>query len=318
MMRNCLNLVATLIASLAIYGGVFIFVADKPLTIGFIRDAFDIKHAYATQAKGPKLVVAAGSGALFGIRCASLEKLIGRPCVNGAITGELGLRYSFDLAKRLVKRGDVVIMPLEFGFYNHSRAQIGRQSTHPYRVRHDLASLWQLTAGEIMQGIFQFDLRYLISAMVETGLGKMGISRRFSRDTLTPNGDMRFHTAENGAMFRRFVDAQRLDTPRSEAFRIGDGTRQAITDFARWAKTRGVRILGTLPTSFDDRPIDKGVVTQIKQLFRDVGHDFFVVENLSQYPRRCFYDSPYHLNEACQQQHTRKLAKALKPLTEGQ
>lgn len=316
-MRDCLNLLAVLTASIAIYIGLFVFLADKPLTIGFIRDSFEIKRNYASQTTGPKAVIAAGSGALFGIRCATLEELLDRPCVNGAITGELGLQYSIDLAKRLVRRGDVLIMPLEFGFYGHSHEDIRKQSTHPYRVRHDLATIWQLPAITIAQALFQFNLKYLVGAVIETSLAKAGISRRFSSHNLTQNGDMRFHTRKNGQAFESFVETRPLDTPRTNTFKIGNGTRQVMSDLGKWAHDRGVHILGTLPTSFDDRPIDEAVVTQIARLYRDIGHRFFTIENRSQYPRHCFYDSAYHLNEFCQQTHTRKLAEILRPLIAG-
>ena len=310
-MRAIVSVILAVIAALAVYAGVFLFVVEKSLTVGFIRDAFALKLDYARRIDRPKVVFVAGSSGLFSTSCAVMESILRRPCVNGAITAELGLEYTLEIARRLVRPGDVVVMPLEYPLYRGSEDQMRRARLHPFRLSYDRATLWRLPLGEIVSAIYQFDLRYLIVASVEMGLARAGVSRRFSRKTLTPNGDMRGHTAEKGAPYRAFIAHGPFGLPRAQNFRIDAVPRRILAAFNGWARRRGVTVIGTLPTTFDDRPVEDALMQRIAALFRADGQHFMALDNRHQYPRACFYDSQFHLNQACQARHSRRLAEAL-------
>ncbi len=313
-MRQILAVLSAAAVSLVLYVGVFGFVIKKPLTIGFMYDALTIKQSYAARAEGPKVVVVSGSAGLFSVSCAVMEHTLARPCVNGAITAELGLEYILEIARRLLQPGDTVVMPLEYNLYRGSAEVFRRQDAHPFRVTYDRQSLWDKPRETVIRAFLQFDLRYLIGAVVENVLAASGVSRRFNRDTLTPNGDMRDHTAEKGNAFRDVIDRDAFWLPRADEFRIVDEARKAITDFNVWAQGQAIRVFGTLPTTFDDRPVETDLMERIAALFRDGGQRFLALANRGQYPRSCFYDTQYHLNETCQGTHSRLLAEALIPL----
>ena len=75
-----------------------------------------------------------------------------------------------------------------------------------------------------------------------------------------------------------------------------------------------MRVLATMPTMFDDRLAEDALVAQLRSYYEDEGHVFFVLPNLNQYPRSCFYDTPFHLHEPCQIRHSKSLATALRAM----
>ena len=313
-MRAVFPIVAALLASLAIYLVGFTFIVAKPLTVGFIRDAFELKDGYARSLAGTRVLVVAGSNGLFSHRCAAMEPILGRPCVNASITAELGLGYMLEFARRMAAPGDIIVMPLEHTLYDNTQDDIERGLLHPYRVSYDRATLGNLPPLQIVQALFQFDLRYLAGALPEMTLAAAGIERRFNRSNLTRQGDLVGQTAERGAIYRDAIRSQAFWLPVADAFSISEPVRRTLGGFLDWAGLNRIRVIGTLATTFDDRPVDDDIVRRIGELFRAYGQDFAVLPNRSQYPRSCFFDTQFHLTEPCQIEHSRALARMLVPI----
>lgn len=310
-MRAIRPILIASVAALAAYLLVFGFVVTKPLTIGFISESYRLKQAYAAKISTPKLVIVAGSNGLFSHRCEAMEPILGMPCLNGAVTAELGLGYIFELSRRQLRRGDVALLPLEYAIYDQRENGITAGLVHPYRMSYERETLATLPPQLIVRAAFQFDLRYLIGAVAEMTLHGIGISRRFSRKTLTPNGDMRGHTEEKGRPYRRYIADSDFWLQRPDEFPISAAARKEIEAFLNWCSRNGIRVIGTLPTTFDDRRVEDEIIGRLRAIYESAGHEFLVPPNRGQYPRRCFYDAQLHLNETCQLRHSRLLAHSL-------
>ena len=50
---------------------------------------------------------------------------------------------------------------------------------------------------------------------------------------------------------------------------------------------------------------------RVRRLYETGGQLFLVLPNQSRYPLACFFDTVYHLNEGCQQIHSRAVAAEL-------
>ena len=233
-MRALASIGFAAIVSIVVYLLTFTVVVKKPLTVGFMADALRLKQDYAAGIDRPKLVIIAGSNGLFSHRCEVMEPIVGTPCVNGSITAELGLAYMLELGQRLVKPGDTVLMPLEYTLYPLDAQHSVAGRSHPFRLTYDRENLGVLPPGQLARALFQFDLRYLISALAEMALDAMGIKRRFSVEKLTRNGDMRDHTIEKGKQFRTFISGSDTWLPRAAAFKFSPASRETMGRFLRW------------------------------------------------------------------------------------
>jgi len=70
-----------------------------------------------------------------------------------------------------------------------------------------------------------------------------------------------------------------------------------LGDFLDWAAAREIKVIGGLPTTFDDEPVPADFLVRLCTWYRGHGQGFMVLENRSQYPRSDFYDTSYHLVE---------------------
>lgn len=84
----------------------------------WIRESITYKQQIAEAKPSPKIVVVAGSGALFGINSAYLEKTYGQPTVNLGVNAGISLPVILSNAEKVIQPGDLVLLPLEYPLYN--------------------------------------------------------------------------------------------------------------------------------------------------------------------------------------------------------
>ncbi|MEM7540211.1 MAG: hypothetical protein AAF384_01360 [Pseudomonadota bacterium] len=300
-------IIAALISCL-LFGSLFFSVLHKPLTIGIYADYFERKTAYLSKAQGKKVILLAGSNGRFSHRCESIEPIVGRPCANLSVTANLSLHYQFEKLKPWLKEGDLVYLPLEYGQLNRTRND---GAEVPFAVQYDKQALYGFAWRKRISALFYFDLPDLISSVGEMVLAQLGIGRRYSASDLTEQGDESGRTFERAKPYRDYIQNFTWAGPETGTVDPQSIGGRAVNDFLHWADEHSVLVVGGLPTTFDDEPISEEVVDEIGVFFSNRQHRFFALENLSQYPRDCFFDTQYHLLERCQLRHSEAVAKQL-------
>jgi hypothetical protein len=253
----------------------------------------DIKTAHTREIATPKIVIAGGSGALFGLRCEILTRELGAPCVNGALPRQPALDDVLAFDRSLLLPGDVVLMQLDDATYLAPTApQPPVRSTR----------------------LFHIDLDYLLTSIAERLMASTGYSF-FGAISSTPEGDRRGHTRANAA---QFADARTRETftllAEHPAGTIADATKAQLAAFLTWASDSRILVVGILPPTYDDWTIPDAWLTSIRQPYVEAGVPFVVLPNQGRYARDCFWDSSLRLNEECQALHSRQLADALAPI----
>jgi hypothetical protein len=307
------NIILACISSILIYLLVFAFFINKPLSMGFINEAQLIRANYVQAKPGPKLVIIAGSNGLFSHRAETMEKILNLPCLNASITAEFGLDIQIDLAKKWLAPRDIVLMPLEYLSYTSTRNSIENSPANGFIINYAKWLLHDYDWHRVLCTMFYFDTKYLISGVVEMSLKAVGVTRRFNTGTLTPEGDMRGHTELKGREYRKYVMSVPQGFPDPELLHKRFLGEIILTNFLKWAKERNIRVIGTLPTVFNDQPISEAAIAKIASIYQDQGQEFLLLPNRSQYDRHYFYDSNYHLNEENQIAHSQLIARYLQP-----
>lgn len=87
----------------------------------WVHEALTLKARIAAETHKPQILVAAGSNALFGTSAKTIKERYGIPATNLAIHAGLGRAYILDYTKKLVKPGDLVVLPLEYELYEAER-----------------------------------------------------------------------------------------------------------------------------------------------------------------------------------------------------
>jgi hypothetical protein len=294
--------------SVCAYLLVFVFIVHKPLTIGISGDYLNFKiHYLAAHADERKIIILAGSNGRFSHRCEVIEKISGFPCANMSIAAGWSLPWQLSLYKQYFKRGDVLYMPVEYRGHgqNHS---VGEEA--PYRVAYERSGLTTLSPSDALHTLFVFDIRFLVSGIGEMALRHAGVQRRFSVETLTPQGDERGHDDAKAIAYKGLI--AQLPVPEvPEASFVSESDWTDIVEILDWAKTAGVRVVGGLPTIVEDAKIPDNAIPFLRHLYESYGQCFLVLPNRSIYPKPFFYDALYHLSETHQIAHSELLAPYL-------
>src|SRR5262249_41627958 len=131
--------------------------------------------------------------------------------------------------------------------------------------------------------------------------------------TLDAQGDETGNSDANAKPYEAAVNSAQFQPPTAADFDANpDGCRAFAAQFLDWARQHGVQVVGGLPTTFADVPVDPGLIDRIRSFYRSHGAAFVVLPDRSRFPRSAFYDSPYHLRQRSQIAHSRQLAEALR------
>jgi hypothetical protein len=309
--RPLVQVASACLASVVLYIAAFAFVLHKPLTLGLIQALGQQRLAYAAAHPGPKVVIIAGSNGMYSFRCQAMEPILGRPCVNLALGAHAGLDYDFERVRAVARRGDVVVMPYEFEIYSDTPAIVHGGVGSAMAIQADRSLLRTMPAREIAEALFSFDFRFFVDAVMENVFTLLGIHGNFTLAAFTPQGDFADATPENARVYADSVAKLAMAEPTPAALSSNSAARPVFEAFMDWARRTGIQVVGSLPTTFNDRPHDPALVRRIAQFYRDGGGRFVVLANQHQYPHDCFFDSNYHLAEICQIPHSRAFAEAL-------
>ncbi len=306
------RLILCCLASLALYAGLFGFVLDRPLSLGFLAEQIEARLARAASISGPKLVILAGSNGPYSHRCETIEPILRLPCVNGGVAVGIGLDYLFTRWEPVLHTGDVAYLPMEQAQYLRRRAATALGPDAAILFRHDWRTLAQLPPRRWVAALFAFDLRAGVMSAIEAALTVTQFHDPRAAVTGASNawGDHVGHTAALGASSREILASSHPYQATAAQIAAGDGTAE-ISRFVARLHARGVTVIGGLPTAFSDLPPSDATLAAIRAVYTENGGSFLMLPNRSRYPREDFFDTPEHLNEPAQQAHSASIAASL-------
>jgi hypothetical protein len=298
------------LASLALYGAVFAWVLDRPLSLGLLRLEMQQKLARGARLPSPKLVILAGSNAPFSHSCAVISAMLRIPCENAGVAVGIGLDDLFAHWKPLLHRGDIVYLPMEVQQYTITRAENRMNIDGGMLFRHHPTLLAHLGAGRLLGGAFAGTLPDALESLAEMAASRIGfgnphamLAAEFNKD-----GD-RINTTAATADPAFLAKLHRTEPP-ALAITNGYGTK-LIAAFVRHETQHGVIIIGGLPTDFRSVILPKTDIMALRSTYTQNGGRFLQLANNSRYPRADFYDSEDHLMQPCQFRHSILVADAL-------
>ena len=284
-------------------------------TSRWVFDAYQLKLAAAQAARGPRILVVAGSNALFGIDSAQLETAWQRPAINLAINAGLRLPYILDTSRRIARAGDIILLPIEYGLYLYD----GKQSTQiiDYVVARDPAYLDSLD--------FISQLRFAVEMGPERWLrglrdlpDKPVVSGTYGTHHIDRRGDQT-HTdaSDQTPNDQAEVAAAKARNYGARALKERDGWA-LLSDYSRWASAHGICLIG-LPSAFlkqveyETNPVERAFYETLPERVRATGIQYYGRPQDFMYPADKFFNTDYHLQSSARSQHTAQLLKVLGP-----
>lgn len=273
----------------------------------WIHNAMLKKEKIASQITQPKILVTGGSNVIYGVKTYEFQKQFGIPSVNFGVNAGLEIDYILDIAKRNLKSGDIVILPLEYEHFHKTKNL--NQSRIAYILNYDRQYFDQLSSIE--------KLRYLTSISFDEFIMSFFANKNeinYNSKTINQNGDETANfdqTKINAFINRKSHDIAISETVFSESYGV-----EKIIEFAKWCETNNIKLFLSWGSTIDF-PVYH---TKQYQDYFDTMCTYFRNKNINilghpndfLYDKKYFYDTNYHLNSDGMENRTNKMIKLLK------
>lgn len=283
----------------------------------WIADVYAMKTAAAKKIDRPKIVIVAGSNALFGIDSKMLERAFNRPVVNHGVNAGLLLPYVLLKSREALRPGDIVIMPLEYHFYTYDGVPNVQMIDQIFS--RDPAFFWELDWDEQLRMVWMMSLERMAEGYLARG-GERAMCGPYGWQNIDSRGDQTHNSAAEAIPWGYDWENLARELPR----RYGadaDNTRgwRWLERYVAWAKARGVRLILTPPTmmadpSYRSDPSERRFYEGLPRRVEALGVPFVGNPYDFMYPREYYFNTDYHLTDTGRARHTQKLIEALYPL----
>jgi hypothetical protein len=282
------------------------------------------KERLAAAIPGPRLLIVAGSSAVFGINAELIEKETGFPTINMGTHAGVLLDYRLDHLKKIVRPGDIILMAWEYEHYLDGYTY-SAETTYDYILAHDpdyfrqmplwdkIAMATRLPFKRIQKGwanrrhaevVRPTQPPYSPYTPIQPGI-----------DCLDDHGDEVFNMATGKPHFNESAksDALTLGLPAG-----GSTSFIELADFVAWARDHHVTVLATYPQILwlpdYEKPIAKKTLETISQFY--ISHGVAMVgtaEDSMMHSADDFYDGLYHPTHEGAIKRTEQFIPALRP-----
>ncbi len=299
------------VCSFLLYGMVFGFILDRPLSLGLLQLEMQQKTARLARLPARKLVILAGSNGPYSHSCQVIGAMLSLACENAGIAVGIGLDDIFMQYASYLHKGDIVYMPMETAQYVTTRAQNRSDADGGILLRYDRARLMQLPPDRSIGALFCCNLSDFLESLAEMPIAQAGLIKPQALLATEYNEEGDRIGAVLASADKSLLNRPARPAPDAKAITAGYGA-QLIAAFVASETARGVIVIGGLPTDFTDAALPPQTIQAISDIYTKNGGRFMVLANHSHYPREDFYDSEDHLAQPYQYIHSVAVANMLK------
>lgn len=292
----------------------FINLNKKNLIEQYLDEWLDKKEQYSIEHEN-KIVILSGSNTIFGVDTERMEKELEIPVLNAGTHAGLH-EYIFYWAKnKILKDGDIVIMPLEYEQYESN-----------FYAEEYLNYIWGY-AGDYFNSLGLYDkLKIIYKTSPKSLLRNMkdlimhkipakNTNSKYSSKDLNYNGDMTNNKVEN-----KMTNEDLKKTIQEKVFiedKVpGNKSKKEIENFANYCKEHNIKIYATWPAYlYDKKEFSNSDIEKIENIIKYYENQGIkVLGNYSDtiYDIDLFYDTYYHLNDKGKKIHTDYLMNLIK------
>lgn len=289
-----ISLLIAIPLSIGIYlSSIYFFYVDVKDNSFSIQTYFEFKENYAKRIKGNKILFSSGSNNFLGIRAYQIENEFNVPAVNLSIHAGLGPEYIVERVKRIAKKGDVVILPLEYGnlTYNGNESVVLNKYILSYDKAYFNSNFNLEKKLSMLSSISILDL-FSQTFFPITNVEKENIKIQFLKD-LNVNGDMLNMTKHDS------LKTKKIPFKLTKPINLETEALKEIAEFNNYCKENDILFYMSFPNIVYDKAYD----TEDYNFYFNFLNQYFLKNKISvigtpknaMYPRELFFDSEYHL-----------------------
>ncbi len=242
----------------------------------------------------PRLILMSGSSMAFGVDSDLLSKELEIPVVNASLHFKLGSRFMMDQLKASIKKGDIVLITLEYVITSKGSCEEKLMAADFYPPAKNWIHFTSLSERVGAYSVHRLADFKLLMGQIWSGTRTRPISiddttSVFFRKCFAKNGDLLGHL--NNPQPKFYVPEISNEVEFSK--QIKD-----LNDFEAFSKQQGVTVFFTFP-SYVESGFERNmpVIKKIEQQFRnDLKFSILGSPENSVMDDRFFYDNPFHLN----------------------
>lgn len=283
----------------------------------WIADAYEVKTAAAEKIKGSKIVIVAGSNALFGIDSKQLEETYRLPVVNLGVNAGVLLPYVLMKSQKVLKRGDIVIMPLEYHFYAYDGVPNSQMIDQIWS--RDPSFFWKLSPKEQWNMVWMTPSKRIVEGFLAQG-GQKTMCGPYGYQNLDERGDQTHTSAEESQQWAYDWDSLKKDLPRRYGADAAVNTQgwEWLRRYVVWARQNGIRLIITPSTMMRDEsywrdPVERKFYEGLKKRVEALGVPFVGNPYDVMYPRVMYFNTDYHLTDVGRTLRTERMIHDLGP-----
>jgi len=326
-----------LILATALAGPVLVCfgLAFAPAPIGaeyWIRQAIAIKRDIAQRhADRPRLIVTAGSSAMFGIDTAALTAALGRPAIN--MGSHAGLRVEDFTAQvaAVSARGDVVVLALEPGsycpsaqsaWYARNRIAWLPEAWSEQRLERRVRDLWSLGPWAMLEIGYARLAAGLAPALFRSRLESLDDAltlRRFAARQPPAHFEYSAFNLDDLGNMLRTESSQPYPggagVPPEARLRLCDDMREVLTRFVANSARAGVTVYFANAPFMLTQPLPRETIdAAARELEGGLASIAPLLDTRGEvtFGRELFLDTAYHLNAEGRRRRTELLIAALR------
>ena len=317
----------TIVTVLSFYFWFFSYFTEQ-IENNFMSVKYYMMEKKAKNIKKEKIIILAGSNAIFGINSPLLEKKTGYPVLNLSSHAALDLVFYNSVLERTMEEGDIVVMPLEFSFYFRDKVST---------VHVDEMTWW---GGGYLDSYGLFDM--LRTSNISSVLA--GRFKQFSRSKIT---QQQVYSATNGKQIslnkQGYYSWQQLTengeflykhkpTPHVQQMTvpyigISDLSPRFLTNIKKTIdiiNSKNGRLLLTYPVTMRNslfnlkEKVSQDKLVALKKSLAQVDLDILCNPALFHYSMRFFLNTHYHLNYDGALLRTNNLASCIESYLKGE
>jgi hypothetical protein len=306
-----------------IYFGLFFLQLGVPTSQwAWLHEVIEVKRRAAAAITKPKLLIVAGSSALYGINAEEIEKQTGMPTVNFGTNAALGPAYLLHLTRKVCRPGDTVLLAFEY---------------EPYLF----GDITGATADELfIHYVLGYDREYVrglgFSREIKLALltpgerlwdGVLAVFRKPKPNAATEEttrqvlSDISSHGDQTGALPEKrtatFPTRTIVSYPLAYGLPDSPAGFPPIREFCEWARARNITVLATFPNICHrpeyDLPAAAKAPQQLREFYTSLGVPVLGEATGAMLPEEKIFDSFYHPMHGPALERTRALLVQLAP-----
>jgi len=282
----------------------------------WIYDVYAKKEALAKKIHGKKIVVVAGSNALFGIESAMLEKEFGIPVLNDGVNAGIELPCVLHMAKKVIRPHDTVLMPLEYPMYSYDGKPgvqmidfvLSRESSCLFhlRLQEVFYIFWHVSLQRVWEGYFDRSKK-----AVAEGLYGVHHTNAYGDQTETSVKN------RSDAFYKEVLNHVKKPETYGKSFSQDALGWEYLEQFVEWCKQRDVEVIFMPSTlmwddSYKQNSTERWFYEHIADEVRKRGWCFVGEPYDYMYPKEMYFNTNFHLIDTARKKRTLQMIEDLR------